>query len=104
YFACRAPMVHAELDHRDTMRAAQTQKRQRQPDRVVEIAFGGEYVRSAEMLAQDRREDLLDRRLAVAADDNDDRNAESRAPVGRERLQRPLRIGRRNEIARDRRR
>ncbi len=40
-----AAVVHPELDHGDAVRAAEREQRQRQPDRVVEIAFGREHVR-----------------------------------------------------------
>ena len=97
-----AGMVHADLDRGRRMLRAQTEQRQRQADRVVEVAFGREHPRAAEMRAQDRREHFLDRRLAVAADDGDDRKREPRAPVRRQHAEGAQRIRHGDEIARER--
>ncbi len=51
------------------------------------------------MRAQDRREHFLDRRLAVAADDDDHGDRELAAPVRRERAKRGLRVGDDDEVA-----
>ncbi len=51
------------------------------------------------MSAQDGRQHLLDRRLAVAAGNHDHRDRELRAPVRRERAQRNERIRRRDQVA-----
>ena len=83
-----AAMVHAELDHRGPVLAPQAQQRERQADRVVEVAFGGEHVVGTEGLAQDRREHLLHRGLAVAAHHHGERHLELRPPVGGEPPQR----------------
>ncbi len=96
-----AAMIHAELDRRDAMRGAQPQQRHRQADRVVEIALRREHGGVAEMRAQDGREHFLHGRLAVAADDDDDRNRELPPPVRGQRAQRGLRISGDDEVAFD---
>ncbi len=62
------------------MRAAQAQHHQRQADVVVQIALGRQYAIGAAGGAEDRRRHFLDRRLAVAADDRDDRQRKAPAP------------------------
>ena len=86
-------MVHADLEHRDAMRRPQTEYRQRQADLIVEIAHGRKHLFRTPFDAQDRRGHLLDRRLAVAADDGDDRQSEAPTPERGERSQRRERIG-----------
>ena len=88
-----AAVVHPELDHRRAVALAQPQQRQREPDRVVEVARRRERRAFAPGRPQDRRGHLLDRRLAVAPDDDRERQAEARAPVGGETPERRERIG-----------
>ena len=96
-----ARMVHAELDRGRGMLRAKTEQRQRKADRVVEVAFGREHPRAAEVSAQHRRQHFLDRRLAVAADDGDDRKRKPRAPVRRQLAERAQRVRHGDEIARE---
>ena len=53
-------------------------RRQRQSDGVVEIALRDQHRRVAEVRAEDRRDHFLHRRLAVAADDDRQRDVELR--------------------------
>ena len=76
-----AAMIHAELDRRRAVRRRQPEQRQRQPDRVVEIALGCEHCVGAEVRAEDRGQHFLDRGLAVAADHDRERQREASAPV-----------------------
>ena len=82
-----ARMVHAQLDHRRAVGLAQIEQRQRQADVVVEIALGREHLRVAEVRAQDRRDHLLHRGLAVGAGDRDRAECRSDAPVRRQAAQ-----------------
>jgi len=88
-----AGVVHSDLDHRGTMRGAKAQQRQRQADRVVEVARGRQHRRVAEVRAQDGRDHLLDRRLAVAADHRDQRQREPLPPPRGKASQRRQRVG-----------
>ena len=72
------------------------------PIALLRLPSRREHARGAEVRAQDRRQHFLDRRLAVAADDDDDRKREARAPVRRERAERGERIRHGDEIARQR--
>jgi hypothetical protein len=87
-----ARVVHAQLDDRRPAAFAQAQQRQRQADVVVEVAFGGER-RIADPRAEDRRDHLRHRRLAVAARDRDERHREAAPPRGRELAQRAPAVG-----------
>ena len=89
-----AAMVHAEFDHGRAMRLAQAQQAQRQSDRVVEIALRGQHGGVAVVRAEDRRDHFLHRRLAVAADDDRQRDVELAAPERREAAERRERIRR----------
>ena len=82
-----AAMVHPDLEHGEPLRIAQAQHRERQADRVVEIARGrGDRVGTGAR-PEHRRDHLLGRRLAVAADDHRDRNVEAAAPVRGQRAE-----------------
>ena len=87
-----ARVIDPQLDHRCAVVRAQFQQRQRQADVVVEVALGRERVRLAEMLAQDRRDHLLDRGLAVGAGDGNERNVEMPTPIRREPPERKTRV------------
>ena len=88
-----ARMVHAQFDHRQLMRGVQTEQRERHADLVVEVAGGRQARVLAERGGEDRRDHFLDRGLAVAARDGDERHAELAAPAARERAQRDARVG-----------
>ena len=77
------------------MRGAQLEQGQRQADVVVEVAGGGQHAvgRIAELRAQDRRAHFLDRGLAVAAGDAQQRDREAAAPVRCQGTEREARIG-----------
>ncbi len=87
-----AGVVHADFEHRDAVHGAQAQHHQRQADLVVQIARGRQYAVGAARGAQNRRSHFLDRRLAVAADDRDDRQREAPAPERGQAAQRLQRI------------
>ena len=91
-----AAVVHAELDDRCAVVRAQAQQRQRQADRVVQVAARREDAAGAVPGTQDRGRHLLDGRLAVAADDDDERRIETRTPGRREFAQRGERVGHRD--------
>ena len=90
-------MVHTDLEHCDAMRCPQTEHRQRQADLIVEIAGGRKHLLRTSFDAQDCRGHLLDRSLAVAADDGDDRQGEPATPERGKRAQRRKRIGDREQ-------
>ena len=85
-------MIHAELDHREPVRRVQTEQRERQADVVVEVARRREPRVFADRSREDRRDHLLDRRLAVAARDRDERHREALAPAVRQRTERGARV------------
>ncbi len=89
-----AGVVHAHLDHCRMMLRTQLEQGQRQSDVVVQVALGRQHTlgRAAEMCAQDRRAHFLDRGLAVAAGDAQERNRETAAPGGGELAQREARV------------
>jgi hypothetical protein len=80
-----AGMIRAELDDADVVLRREPHQRQRDANVVVQIAL-----RHADRAAnaQDRRDELLDRRLAAAARHGDERNRERRAPSARHRAER----------------
>jgi len=92
-----ARVVHAELDDRGAMPyrlvLPQAQQRQRHADLVVEVALGGQHRRVAQPGAQDRRDHLRHRGLAVAAGDGNDGQVLLLAPGLRQQPQRRLRVG-----------
>ena len=80
-----ARMVHAHLDHRGAVKVAQLEQGQRQADVVVQIAARGQHRLLAEAVptrlrTQDGGAHLLDRGLAVAAGDADQRHGKACAP------------------------
>jgi hypothetical protein len=77
------------------VRRPQLKQRQRQADVVIQIALGGQHFGAAD--AQNRRAHFLDRGLAIAAGQADQRNVETRAPVGGQRAQRQPRVGHREQ-------
>ena len=85
-------VIDPQLDYRRAMVPAQFQQRLRQADVVVEVALGRKRVRLAEMLAQDRGDHLLDRGLAIGADDCHHRNVEALAPMCGEPSERETRV------------
>ncbi len=85
-------MVDPQLDHRRAVAQSQSQQGQRQAYIVVEVSLGRERARLAEMRAQDRRDHLLDRRLAVGAGDRDERNVKASAPMRSESPERKARV------------
>ncbi len=97
-----AGVIHSQLDHRGAVLRAQSQHGERQPDRIVEVALRRVHRVVAERRAQYRGQHLLDRRLAVAADDDRHRERELPPPVRGEPGQRRQRVGDDDEIARDR--
>ena len=68
-----AATVRSHLDHRAAMAVIQTQQRHRYAQMVVEIAAGGQ---ARPALRQDGGDHLLDRGLAIAAGDADQRSFE----------------------------
>ena len=94
-------MIHPDLHGCGAMRGSQTKHGQRQADLVVEVSGRGEHVLVAEFGAQDRRRHLLHGRLAVAADDGDNRQHEAPAPERGERPERDERIGHSEKAACD---
>jgi hypothetical protein len=89
-----AAVAHAHLDHRRAMRVTQPEQRQRQADLVVEVAARGQHrLRiAAEVRAQDRGAHFLDRGLAVAAGDAEQRNRKAGTPGGGQLAQRQARV------------
>ena len=75
-----ADVIHADFEHCDQMHGAQTQHHQRQADVIVQIARGRQHPIDAVRGAQDRRRHFLDRRLAIAPDNGDDRQRKAPAP------------------------
>ncbi len=94
-----AGVVHAHLDHGGAMTGAQPQQHQRQADVVVEVADGGQHrfhrlqIVATLMLAQDGGAHLLDRGLAIAAGDADQRQIELAPPVTGQAAQRQAGVG-----------
>ena len=84
-----AEVVGAHLDHGIAMRGFEAAQRQRHADVVVQVAARDETRAGA---AEDRARHLLDRRLAVAARDADDRASEIAAPGAREGRERRQRV------------
>jgi len=91
--------IHAHLDHRDAMHEMQLQQHQRHADVIVEIALGRQHCQRRiktfrqRLSAQDGSGHFLDRGLAVAAGDPDQRQLKLGAPVSGQRTQRQARIG-----------
>ena len=83
-----AGMVHAHLHHRKAMPGPELEERQRHADIVVEVAARGEHGVLGARGAQDARQHLLDRRLAVAARQRDERRGKLPAPAGRQPAER----------------
>jgi hypothetical protein len=75
-----ADVIGAELDDGRVVLAIEPHQRQRHADVVVQIALR-HADRAAD--AEDRSDELLDRGLAAAAGNRDDRNRERRAPGAR---------------------
>ena len=94
-----AGMVHADFEHGDAMRSAQAQHHERQANLVVEVADRREHRIGSELDTQDRCDHLLNCRLAVAADNHDDRQHETPAPERGEPSQGRQRIGDREQAA-----
>ncbi len=91
-----ADMVHAELDDAGEVPGlvvlAQAQQRQRHADVVVQVAFGREG-RIGLPGAQDRRDHLRDRGLAVAAGHRDQRKVAAPSPSRRQLAEGAPRVG-----------
>ena len=79
-----AGVVRAELDDERIVLCRQPHQRQRHADVVVQVALR-DADRAAD--AQDRRDELLDRRLAAAAGDGNHGDRERSAPRARHRAQ-----------------
>ena len=84
-----AGMVRTELDDESVVLGGQPHQRQRHADVVVQVALR-DADRAAD--AQDRSDELLDRRLAAAARDGDRRDGERRTPRARHGTQRAARV------------
>ena len=85
-----ADVIRAHLDDGVAMLGRQLQQHQRHADVIVEIAARDQRLALAR---QDRADQLLRGRLAVAAGDADQRNVELPSPLARECRQRAERIG-----------
>ena len=87
-------MVHAHLDHREAVRLAQPEQRERHADVVVEVSRRGEDRGArAAMRGEDRGEHFLHRGLAVAAGERDQWQREAAPPMRGQQAQREARIG-----------
>ena len=69
-----ARMIGAELDHRHLVLLAQTQKRQRQPDQIVEISFrlknfAAQPLAAERSFFENRRDHFFSRRFAIGTGD-----------------------------------
>jgi hypothetical protein len=95
-------MVHSQLDGGRGVAVAKAEDRERQADRVVEVAFGRQHAHRTTVGAQNRRQHLLHGRLAVAADNDQDGKVEPGAPVRGQLAERDERIWHRDAIARKR--
>ena len=87
-----ARMVHAEFDRADPMVATQAQQRERQADRVVEIAMREKRV-VAGMRDKNGAQHLRDGGLAVAASHRDQWQREPAPPGACKRAQRLSGVG-----------
>ncbi len=87
-----AQVVHTHFDHGEAMLGAKLQQCQRHADVVIKVAGCGKHAAFAGGLAQDRGKHLLDRGLAVASGNRDQRHCKACAPVGRKLAQRNTRI------------
>ena len=102
-----ALVVHAHLDHRIAVPGPQLEQGERHTDVVVQVAARGEHrgFRIEDRgwwigdrglgntcLSQYRGQHFLDRRLAVAPGQRDQRHRELAAPIGRKRAQGFLRV------------
>jgi hypothetical protein len=84
-----ARVIHAHFKHRITMARTHSQQREGHTDIVVQIAFGCKHLcLVGARTAQDCGEHLLDRRLAVAACEPDQRQGKSQPPRCSEATQR----------------
>ncbi len=99
-----AAVVHSDLDDRDAMGVAQTKERERQPDRIVEVAARRVHRIAAEMGGERGRRHFLHRRLAVAADNDRKREREACAPRRGQPAERRKRVVDDDQVALQRRR
>ena len=90
-FGDLAGVVHAQLNHAQLMTCAQTQQGQRHANVVVEIAFSGKRLLALEG-AQDGRDHLRHRGLAVAAGHRHQRQRELGTPAGGQAAQGSLAV------------
>ena len=82
-----ARMVHAQFNHTQPVRMAQTQQRQGHPDVVVEVATGGQHLVfccSPGGCAQNGRNHLRHGGFAIAAGHSNQRQGELAAPLLRQ--------------------
>ena len=77
-------MIHAHLDHRVAVVAAQAQEHERNADVVVQVPGRGQHSVIAPCRPQAARHHLLHCGLAVAAGDRHQTDLEARAPAGGE--------------------
>ena len=96
-----ARVIRAHLDHGMPVRGLEPQQRQRHADVVVEVAAGRERRARA---GEDRRQQFLGGRLAVAAADAEHEGAAACAPGGGKRSRAPPACRRRPPAAGSRRR